>query len=75
MTSFGIVSTRVRIELEPLKPRLVAMADKFEAATAHVKETQDQETLDLAARLAERPRERAAEKIVRIIEEACAQNK
>ena len=37
-------------ELEPLKPRLVAMADKFEAATAHVKETQDQETLDLAAR-------------------------
>ncbi len=30
---------------------------------------------DLTARLAERPRERAAEKIARIVEETCAQNK
>ena len=38
-------------EMEPLKARLVEMANKFEASMAKVKESQDQELLDIVARL------------------------
>ena len=37
-------------EMEPLKARLVEMANKFEASMAKVKESQDQELLDFVAR-------------------------
>ena len=37
-------------ELEPLKARLVEMANKFEVSMAKVKESQDQELLDFVAR-------------------------
>ena len=37
-------------ELEPLKTRLVAMADKLEACTNQIKGLQNQELLDFAAR-------------------------
>lgn len=37
-------------EMEPLKARVKAMADKFEACTAHVKDAKDQEMHDICAR-------------------------
>lgn len=37
-------------EMEPLKARVKAMADKFEACTTHVKDAKDQEMHDICAR-------------------------